>query len=239
MKEKMLIGSHAAFAEPNIYADKSSLVLEWLLLKGVDKDQFSIREIANETGVSLGQVQKVIGVLVRNGCLRSTGLRTAKKFVVYKPKIIMKDWLERYNISRKCKMWTFSAGFSGRQRLLELLNGSALRGKFTLALHSAADALGYKNNNLETLELYVPDKEVRQEIEKILYLEPRERGYDVLMIEPYYKNMLYVDKNDRNVFLYNTEPLLTYLDLYHYPLRGQEQAEFMAERILELKRIYK
>ena len=33
--------------------------------------------------------------------------------------------------------------------------------------------------------------------------------------------------------------LLTYLDLYHFPLRGQEQAEFMAERIPELKRIYR
>jgi hypothetical protein len=29
------------------------------------------------------------------------------------------------------------------------------------------------------------------------------------------------------------------LDLYHFPLRGQEQAEFMAERVHELKRIYK
>jgi hypothetical protein len=34
-------------------------------------------------------------------------------------------------------------------------------------------------------------------------------------------------------------PLLTFLDLYHFPLRGQEQAEFMAQRIPELKRIYK
>jgi hypothetical protein len=33
--------------------------------------------------------------------------------------------------------------------------------------------------------------------------------------------------------------LLTFLDLYNFPLRGQEQAEFMAERIPELKRIYK
>ena len=34
-------------------------------------------------------------------------------------------------------------------------------------------------------------------------------------------------------------PILTFLDLFHFPLRGQEQAEFMAERIPELKRIYK
>lgn len=33
--------------------------------------------------------------------------------------------------------------------------------------------------------------------------------------------------------------LLAFLDLYHFPLRGREQAEFMAERVLDLKRIYK
>jgi len=34
-------------------------------------------------------------------------------------------------------------------------------------------------------------------------------------------------------------PILTFLDLYHFPLRGQEQAEFMAERLGGLKPIYK
>jgi hypothetical protein len=33
--------------------------------------------------------------------------------------------------------------------------------------------------------------------------------------------------------------LLTFLDLYHFPLRGQEQAEFIAGRAQEMKRIYK
>ncbi len=38
----------------------------------------------------------------------------------------------------------------------------------------------------------------------------------------------------------NVSPsILTFLDLYNFPLRGQEQAEFMAVRLPELKRIYK
>jgi hypothetical protein len=43
--------------------------------------------------------------------------------------------------------------------------------------------------------------------------------------------------SDKNIKI--CPSLLSFLDLYHFPLRGQEQAEFMAERISELKRIYK
>lgn len=239
MKKRQLIGSNATFAEPNIYGDKSSLILEWLLLKGIQKKQFSIREIANETGVSLGQVQKVISVLTMNGHLVSEGVRTAKKFVLNKPKIILKEWLEHYNITKKCKMFTYSAGIQGNKRLLDTLKKTNLTNTVTLALHSSADALGFKNTNLATLELYVPNSTVRGQIEEILQLEPQERGYEVLLIEPYYKSMINHSQNQQTEHIRNSPPLLTFLDLYHFPLRGQEQAEFMAERMTELKRIYK
>ena len=41
-----------------------------------------------------------------------------------------------------------------------------------------------------TLELYVLDPTARSKLEDILQLEPQERGYEVLLIEPYYKSLL-------------------------------------------------
>ncbi|MGZ3632939.1 MAG: hypothetical protein ACXWM7_01240 [Parachlamydiaceae bacterium] len=71
-----------------------------------------------------------------------------------------------------------------------------------------------------------------------MLLEPQERGYEVLLVEPYYKSLLQNACNSNQEL--NTSPtILTFLDLYHFPLRGQEQAEFMAERLPELKCIYK
>jgi len=115
---------------------------------------------------------------------------------------------------------------------------SKLSQKVALALHSAAEAHGCKNTNLNTLELYVLDPDIRSELEKALQLEPQERGYEVLLIEPYYKSLLNLGMST-NKNVRTASVLLTFLDLYHFPLRGQEQAEFMAERIPELKRIYK
>ena len=245
MKGSYLIGSNTATVEPNIYADKSSLVLEWLLLKGIEKKQFTIREVAANTCISLGQVQKVFGVLTMNGILETEGLRTAKKFMIKRPQLLLKNWLEHYSIMKKCKMRMYHTGFQGRKRILNALKNSNLHRKVALALHSATEAYGYKNTNLETLELYLIEPDIRLQLEEVLQLEPQERGYEVLLIEPYYKSMLNLSIDSskpselKNNFLFKSPFLLTFLDLYHFPLRGQEQAEFMAERMATLKRIYK
>lgn len=237
MKGQFLASSIATFVEGNIYADKSSLILDWLLKVGIGKDGFSLREVAKEREVSLGLVQRVFGVLVSNGILRTEGIRTAKKFFLKRPKLLIKSWLEQYSIVKKCKMRTYRSGLSGKAEFLDALKKSKLSQKVSLALHSAAEAHGYKNTNLNTLELYVLDPTVRSKLEDVLQLEPQERGYEVLLIEPYYESLLDLDMgSDKNIRI--SPFLLTFLDLYHFPLRGREQAEFMAERIPELNRCF-
>ncbi|HSX13396.1 MAG TPA: type IV toxin-antitoxin system AbiEi family antitoxin [Chlamydiales bacterium] len=236
MKGQFLISSHTAPLESNIYADKSALVLDWLLRVAIGKTEFSLREVAKETGVSIGLVQKVLGALAFKGILQTEGVRTAKKFSFKKPRLLLNNWLEHYSIVKKCKMKTYRSAFQGKGELLEALKKANLNQKVALALHSAAEAHGCKNTNLSTLELYVWDSAVRLKLEEALKLEPQERGYEVLLIEPYYKSLLNLGSaKDMKM----SSALLTFLDLYHFPLRGREQAEFMAQRIAELKRIYK
>lgn len=238
MKGRFLVGSNEKSAEGNIYSNKSSLILDWLLREGVNNLELSLRKVANETGVSLGLVQRVFEILVLKGILQTQGVRTAKKFFLKNPKLLLESWLEQYSIVKKCKMRTYRSGFQDKAELLEALKKSSLRKNVALALHSSAEAHGYKNTNLNTLELYLLDPLVRPQLEKKLLLEPQEKGYEVLLIEPYYKSMLraaFDSSQDINA----SPTILTFLDLYHFPLRGQEQAEFMAERLPELKRIYK
>lgn len=239
MKGHFLIASNEVFLESNIYADKSAVVLDWLLLIGIERKQISIREVARERDVSVGLVQRVFEVLVMQGFLQTTGLRTAKKFLLSRPQLLLKSWLDNYSIVKKCKMWTYKTAFSEKQEVLKALEESSLNRHVALALHSAAEAHGYKNNNLEMLELYLLDPSIRSELEQTLLLEPQEKSYEVLLIEPYYKNLLKIEeKQKKNTTLKISPTLLTFLDLYQFPLRGTEQAEFMAERCEELKRIY-
>lgn len=238
MEGRFLIGSNEKPLEGNIYSDKSAVVLDWLLREGMKSRELSVRNVSKEAGVSLGSVQRVLGTLVLKGILQAEGIRTAKKFYLKEPKRLLEGWLGHYSIVKKCKMRTYRSGFQDKAELLEGIKKSNLSNKVALALHSAVESHGYKNTNLNTLELYMLDPLVRSQLEKKLLLEPQERGYEVLLIEPYYKSLL---KNacDKNLDINVSPSILTFLDLYHFPLRGQEQAEFIAERLPELKRIYK
>ncbi len=238
MKGRFLVSSNEDPAEGNVYADKSSLVLDWLLRVGHSKESFSLREVAKEAGVSLGLVQRVFNILVLKGLLQVEGIRTAKRFSFNKPKELLESWLECYSIVKKCKIRTYRSALSGKSEWFKALNKAGLGSEVMLALHSAAEALGLKNTNLEGLELYVLDPSIRAKLENALQLEPQERGYEVLLIEPYYKMLLKQNRKDGKEI--DICPLLlAFLDLYHFPLRGQEQAEFIAQRAPELKRIYK
>lgn len=238
MEGRFLISSNEKPLEWNIYSDKSAVVLDWLLREGIKNRELSVRNVSKEAEVSLGSVQRVFETLVLKGILHVEGVRTAKKFFLKDSKRLLEGWLEHYSIVKKCKMKTYRSGFQDKSELLEAIKKSKLSNKVALALHSAAEAHGYKNTNLNTLELYMLDPLVRPQLEKKLLLEPQERGYEVLLIEPYYKSLL---KNncDANLDINASPSVLTFLDLYHFPLRGQEQAEFMAERLPELKRIFK
>lgn len=238
MKGRFLVSSNEDPAEGNIYADRSALILDWLLRKGIKRHGFSLREVAKEIEVSVGLVQRVFGILVLKGLLQTEGVRTAKKFFFKKPKLLLESWLEHYSIVKKCKTRTYRSGLSKKTEILEALKKPKLNHKVALALHTAAEAHGCKNTNLNTVELYMLDPSARSKIEDVLQLEPQERGYEVLLIEPYYEGLLNLGMDsDKNIKI--CPALLTFLDLYHFPLRGQEQAEFMIERIPELKRIYK
>lgn len=238
MKGRFLVSSNEDPAEGNVYADKSALILDWLLREGIARESFSLREVVKEVGVSLGLVQRVFNILVLKGLLQVEGVRTAKKFSFKKPKELLESWLEHYSIVKKCKIRTYRSALSGKSDWFKALRQSGLDLNVVLALHSAAEAHGYKNTNLDGLELYILDPSIRAKLESALQLEPQERGYEVLLIEPYYK-MLIKQNMGGGKHVSICPLLLTFLDLYHFPLRGQEQAEFIAQRAPEMKRIYK
>ena len=72
-------------------------------------------------------------------------------------------------------------------------------------------------------------KDQRETLEEYLRLQPRDKGYDVLLIEPYYSAIV-ARKSERINMLPVSAPLLTFLDLYNFPVRGNEQAEHLIRK---------
>ena len=74
MKGRFLMKFNERPIEGNIFADRSALILEWLLRVGLDKEEFSIREVAQDIDVSIGLVQRVFSLLVIVGLLKTEGM---------------------------------------------------------------------------------------------------------------------------------------------------------------------
>src|SRR5208282_4002366 len=140
MKGRFLVSSNENPSEGNIYADRSALILDWLFREGIKRQEFSLREVAKELGVSVGLVQRVFGILVLKGLLQTEGMRTAKKFFFKKSKLLLESWLAHYSIAKKCKMRTYRSALSEKVELLDALKKSKVGQKVALALHSAAEA---------------------------------------------------------------------------------------------------
>ncbi|MFZ4405625.1 MAG: hypothetical protein ACOYOK_16150, partial [Pseudobdellovibrionaceae bacterium] len=217
-------------SEIDIYRNKSSLILFWLLTwrSHSQKDGFSINELSRHTGTSLGLAYKAIKQLEYIGIITSKGLRTNKKFYLKQPNNLLLDWIKKYNLIKKTKTKGFA--FSGKKLNPEKLN-------LVPALHtSCLEYFNLKNTNLRLQEFYLLDWNNLAKISNKLNLVELDRGYDLLLIKPYYSSLIEkcMDQDKKKIWMKSYE-LLTFLDLLHFPVRGIEQAEALFRKSDHIK----
>ncbi len=132
--------------EIDIYSNKSSLILFWLLVnhEKVQKVGFAVNELARLTGTSAGLAHKVIKHLEYIGIITSKGLRTNKKFYLKLPGQLLVSWVKEYNLIKKTKTKGFAAFDTNDSKL-----------KLIPALHTAsAEFFKSKTTNLRLQEFY-------------------------------------------------------------------------------------
>lgn len=220
--------------EIDVFSNKSSIILFWLLVnhKQLKDKGFSINELSRVTGLSIGLVHKVVRQLEYNGIIVAKGLRTNKKFFLKSADKILIDWVKNYNLIKKTKTKGYS--FAG---LNKEFNWNELG--LLPALHTAAaDLFKIKASNIKSKEYYLLDWDNLDRVESDLNLEELDRGYEFLLIKPYYSELLkkVTDARFENDW-FNAYSILTVLDLCHFPLRGVEQAEVMFKKSEILKSI--
>ncbi|CCB89424.1 hypothetical protein SNE_A15470 [Simkania negevensis Z] len=72
-------------------------------------------------------------ILVRKELLQANGMRTAKRFLFYKPKEPLESWLEQYSIVKKFKIRTYRSTFSEKLKWFKALKKSVLDQNVILA----------------------------------------------------------------------------------------------------------
>jgi hypothetical protein len=179
----------------------------------------------------------VILALENDGIIKARGLRTNKRFALGDPKELLVRWLSQYSIARKTKIKQFA--ISDAAQFEKALSTMRAAGKIVPALHTAAREIFHGGvTNLKTHEYYVPSWPLVGNYSKSLTLVEQDRGYEVLLVQPYYIEVVQRFSAGKDEEKWTPAmAILTFLDLFHYPLRGREQAESLFRKTKVLSRL--
>ncbi|HEX6042704.1 type IV toxin-antitoxin system AbiEi family antitoxin [Longimicrobium sp.] len=203
----------------NPFSDRNSLLVRALLDQ--PERAWGIRELAAEAGVSPGTASKVVRRLALEGLAEAPAGRAPVR--ILDPRALLRRWARAYDWQRN-EMAAFHAPIGDVARFLKRLPGVFGDRRWALTLHAGASRVA-PHASWERVHAYV-GAESAAELYQIAHREgwpPADDGRLVL-IKPYYRHSVW-----QGVRVVDGLPVVSdtqlVLDLWHYPLRGIEQAE--------------
>ncbi|HUW12130.1 MAG TPA: helix-turn-helix domain-containing protein [Anaerolineae bacterium] len=214
----------------SLFSDKASLVIKFAL-DNLGRP-LRVRELARQLSLSPAWVSEVLQSLISAGYAARVGDGT----VVSRPLDLLNDWAESYSFARRNDLRPFfNPAASPDQviaRLASLSTGAVPR--YALTLHAGASLVAAFSQYHE-VHIYVDPSDRREETERVwreaLDLQPVQTGGNFYLTWPYYKEGVFYDSREIDGVWVASDVQL-YVDLYNYPIRGREQAEYLMRRRL-------
>jgi hypothetical protein len=203
-----------------IFKPVSSRILRVLLEE--PKKKWKVLELSKIAEVSLGQTSNVFRWLIDEEYLRKDN----KLYSLIEPGKLLDEWSQNYFYTQN-KMSTY---YSFEQNLEKLLKNISQVSKdkdlkYALTLLSGASLVAPFVRGVSGLQMYISDTGDLSKWIRLFNLRPVESGSNISLYIPYDEGIFYnTQKIDDIVVVGNIQ---LYLDLYNYPTRGKEQAEFL------------
>lgn len=210
----------------NPFSDKASLIIR-VLINDVDK-LWGIRELADSVNLNPGFVSRMIRELEKINYVKKSN----SKVSLINPKKVIEDWVDEYDYSKneEIKFYCFAKNVNEIFKKLKQNYQSFNHIQYALGYQAGAN-LVYDHSAFNVVHIYLQDKAMISKYEK-LNLKSVDNGENLVFLIPYYKNSVFYNKQNINN-LWVVSNLQLYLDLYHYPLRGREQADKIYEHKLK------
>jgi len=207
----------------NPFSDKASLIIRELIVN-YGKAR-GVRELADNLGLSAGFVSKMAAELDKRGYIQ----KSQNGLLLINPEELIDDWVNHYNIRDNRQERYFLTAISVDEVLLKIKELDLPESGYAISAQAGAN-LVYKHAAHDVVYVYVEDDQMRKYFARSLKLERVERGENIILMKPKYKKSVFYQS--RKIQGLNVvSDLQLYLDLYHYPKRGREQAE----KIYDLK----
>jgi hypothetical protein len=210
----------------NIFADKRSLVLRYLFAH--PKEFSGVREIAGDCGANPGGVSVTLKLLEEAGYIARNHQGQSK---LIRWRELLEDWAAYYKVKKQSesRLYWNVQGLDQMIRSLAGLSSAPAHG-FALTGHAGAHLVA-PYVNYEGLHAYVKDQEVADELATAFKMRPAEKGANVFLLHPYYRESAFYGVRKINGVDVVSDVQL-YLDLKNFPVRGEEQAENLLRRVI-------
>ena len=217
----------------DLFSDKASLILRTLL---VARFPMGVREIASNVSskderirLTPGYVSKVIRELERRGYVS----RSDEKIALRHADELLRDWTSAYRGRRRpAPVSYFILAPSAEDLLPRIAEAFDAKGVDYVFTSHAGASLVDRYTAFDVADVYVKDLEDVTPALADLSARRVERGGNVNMSVPYYRESAFYDCQMSKGGMKVASDLQLYLDLYDYPVRGREQAEHLYERRL-------
>ncbi|MEA3459740.1 MAG: type IV toxin-antitoxin system AbiEi family antitoxin, partial [Chloroflexota bacterium] len=185
---------------------------------------WKLKELAEATGASLGQTYNVSEKLALEGFAQKS---TRGGVTLIDPAGLLDAWREEYDVTVLNKVHSFHSWERDPARLMARVKQAAERlgARYAFTLHAGASLVApYVRFN--DVHFYVGADP--QAWVDALDLHTVEFGGNVHLLRPYDEGVFYRLRTRQGMAVVGNIQL--YLDLYKYPGRGREQAEFLREK---------
>jgi len=214
----------------NPYSDKASIILR-ILMNEPDRS-WKIREIAKLGDINPGWVSRVVDTLGERGLVefsRKGGV------ALLRGEDMLKEWADLYDWRRN-KFYYYYCHALDFQEVLERISVLSLDSDKLVAIGFQAGAyLVSPYSTFNQVHLMIDGRNfdvILPEVERQLGLEPRREGANLILVRPHYKySALFSARKIKKWYVVSDIQL--YLDLNRYPIRGQEQAEHLLEKVIQ------
>lgn len=215
----------------NPFSDRNSLVTRVLLAD--PGRSWGVRELAAAAGVTPGTVSKVVQRLKTYGLVHAHAGRSGEVRLA-DPRALLRRWTNAYDWTRNESL-AFHAPIGDPQRFLKRLPRLMPDGLWALTLQAGASLVA-PHAAWERIHLYLALETTGEFLRfaEGLGWQPSGDGQVVLM-RPYYDESVWHGCRKVGGLPVVSDVQLV-LDLWHYPLRGREQAEHLMETVLFAER---
>ncbi|MCK5580270.1 MAG: hypothetical protein KAJ18_03250 [Candidatus Omnitrophica bacterium] len=215
----------------SIFSDKATVVIRAMLAEPQRK--WTVRDFEAEFNVGRSRAAQVLAELRKKGFVGGvTSGRKAYSQLTDKEGLI-NEWLRVYNFELNENHLYYSES-DILKTMKVFLENRKWEDKYALTLHTGANLISNYVNTPVTY-CYLDShcfKEMSLEIRQALDLKELKRGGNICFIKPYYKNSVFFHKQ-KIKGLSVVSNLQLYLDLYHFPQRGREHADYLLKVLKE------